>query len=241
MTEPHILESNYVLFGPVVTAWTSEGLQELQALLRGNASLVFLRCALTDLSSILPILQSAEISPFVSRLEHFQELADFASGQSIPDPTTLSNVHLAPLTVVYQAVEFIRAAGLLGRAPPSQSTQASWSLPKLQGVQGFCLGFLSAAAIALSKDWEAFERNFATSIRLGACIGAVIEADLQSRIDGLKSLSIRWKTDRARMQADTCLDLFSEVCRVNPPHSLSLLILMWYSRRSFPVSPMKRV
>ncbi|KAI0445250.1 beta-ketoacyl synthase [Xylaria telfairii] len=210
MTEAHILESNCVLFGPVVTAWTSESLQELQALLQENASLVFLRCALTDLPSILPILQSTEISPFVSRLEQFQELADFASGKSIPDPTALSNVHLAPLTVAYQAVEFIRLAGLLGRVPPSQSTQTSCSLPKLQGVQGFCLGFLSAAAIASSKDWEAFEQNFATSIRLAACIGAVIEGDLRSRTDGLKSLSIRWKTDKARMQADTCLDLFSD-------------------------------
>ncbi|KAI8944280.1 beta-ketoacyl synthase [Xylaria longipes] len=210
MTEADISESNYILFGPVVTSWTSEGLQELQALLQENDSLAFLRRVLSDITSLLPILQSKEISPFVSRLEHLQELADFVSGRSILDPTTLSNVHLAPLTVTYQAVEFIQSAGLLKRAPVSQSAQASWGIPKLQGVQGFCLGFLSAAAIASSKNWEAFEQNFTTSIRLAACIGAVIEADLQSHADGLKSLSIRWKTDRARMQADTCMDLFSD-------------------------------
>ncbi|KAI0451650.1 beta-ketoacyl synthase [Xylaria acuta] len=209
MAEAHISESSYVLFGPVVTSWTSEGLRELQASLQEN-TFAFLRRVLTDLPSLLPILQSKGIPPFVSRLEHLQELADFALGRSILDPITLSNVHLAPLTVIYQAREFIRSTGLPERAPDSRLTQVSRSLPKLQGVQGFCLGFLSAAAMASSKNWEAFEQNFATSIRLAACIGAVIEADLQSHADGLKSLSIRWKTDRARAQADTCLDLFPD-------------------------------
>ncbi|KAI1748007.1 beta-ketoacyl synthase [Xylaria castorea] len=210
MTEANISEPNYVLFGPVVTSWTSEDLQELQVSLQKNSSLEFLRYVLADLPSLLPLFRSKEIIPFVSKLEHLQELADFASGRKVLDPTTLSNVHLAPLTVIYQAVEFIRSVGLLERAPDNQSTEASRSLPKLQGVQGFCLGFLSAAAIASSKDWEAFEKNFAISIRLAAYIGAVVEADLQSHTDGLKSLSIRWKTDRARIQADTCLDLFSD-------------------------------
>ncbi|RWA14363.1 hypothetical protein EKO27_g754 [Xylaria grammica] len=61
-------------------------------------------------------------------------------------------------------------------------SEDSWSIPKFQGVQGFCLGFLSATAIASSK-------NFSTSIRLAACIGAVVEADLRSRTGGIKSLS----------------------------------------------------
>ncbi|KAI1423700.1 beta-ketoacyl synthase [Xylaria sp. FL1777] len=207
MTEARISESTYVLFGPVTTSWNSEDLQELQTLLQQNPVLVFLRRALTDLPSLLSGLQTKEISHFVAKLEHLQELADFALGRSILDVTALSNVHLAPLTVIYQALEFVRSAGLLERTPDSE---ALWNLPKIEGVQGFCLGFLSATAIASSKNWEEFEENFSTSIRLAACIGAVVEADLQSRTDGLKSFSIRWKTDTARIQADTCLDSFSD-------------------------------
>ncbi|KAI0466772.1 beta-ketoacyl synthase [Xylaria cf. heliscus] len=210
MKEDHISGSNYVLFGPVVTSWTSESLQDLQKSLQENASLAFARCAFTDLPSLYPLFQSKEISNFISTLEHLKELASFASGQSILDPQTLSNVHLAPLTVAYQAVEFVRSVGLSEHSFGSQSTQAPWSLPKLQGVQGFCLGFLSAAAIASSKNWEAFEQNFTASIRLAACIGVIIESDLQCHKDGLRSLSIRWKTDRARLQADSCLGLFSD-------------------------------
>ncbi|KAI0854664.1 beta-ketoacyl synthase [Xylaria cubensis] len=210
MTETNISEPNYVLFGPVITSWTSEDLQELQASLQKDSSLAFIRNALIDLPSLFPLFGSKEIASFVSKPEHLQELADFASGRKVLNLTTLSNVHLAALTIAYQGVEFIRSVGLIGRAPDSPSTQALWSLPKLQGVQGFCLGFLSAAAVASSKDLETFEQNFTTSIRLAACIGAVVEADLQSHINGLKSLSIRWKTDEARKQADDCLDLFSD-------------------------------
>lgn len=211
MTETHITESTYALFGPVVTSWTTEGLKELQISLQDNSALSFLREALLNLPSLSSSLQTEDILPLVSKLDHLHQLADFASGQALPDAASLSNVHLAPLTVVYQAAEFLRSAGLLERTPDNELTEVSRSLPKLQGVQGFCLGFLSAAAVAASKDLEAFERNFTTAIRLAACIGAVIEADLQSHTDGLKSLSIRWKTDTARIQADTCLGSISDV------------------------------
>ncbi|KAI0551609.1 beta-ketoacyl synthase [Xylaria curta] len=205
MTEANNSESSYILFSPVITPWTSEDLQGLQTSLQKSSSLAFLRNALTGLPSLYPLFGSKDIAPFVSKPEHLQDLADFASGRKVLDLATLSNVHLAPLTVAYQAIEFIRSAGLLNHATDSQST-----LPKLQGVQGFCLGFLSATAVASSKNWETYEQNFTTSIRLAACIGAVIEADLQSQINGLKSLSIRWKTDEARRQVDDCLDLFTD-------------------------------
>ncbi|KAI0537198.1 hypothetical protein GGR58DRAFT_502421 [Xylaria digitata] len=119
MTEIQISESSYIFFGPIVASWTTEGLQELQTELQRNTSLRFLQRALTDLPSLLPYLQTKENVPSLSRLQHLQELADFASGKSIPDITALSNVHLAPLTVIYQALEFIRAAGLLQCVPNS--------------------------------------------------------------------------------------------------------------------------
>lgn len=230
MTEAYT-QSNYVLFGPVVTSWTAEGLQDLQASLHQDASLSFLRQALTDLPSFITTLQREETASLVSKLEHLQELADFASGQSILDCTALSNVHIAPLTVIYQAVEFIRSTGL---------TEASSTLPKLQGVQGFCLGFLSAAATASSKSWEELQHNFTTSIRLAALIGAVIESDLLSHKDGLKSLSIRWKTDGARIQADACLDLFPDVSSKNPTHFSAAFMLTPHFRRLFHASQTKK-
>ncbi|KAI0421420.1 beta-ketoacyl synthase [Xylaria grammica] len=205
MAEVHFSESTYVLFGPVVTSWTSEDLEELQTTLHQCVPLEFLRWTLDGLPSLSPYLQAKETLTSVSILEHLQELAGFSSRKSVLDVTSLSNVHLAPLTVMYQALEFIRSAGFLERTPASED---SWSIPKFQGAQGFCLGFLSATAIASSKNWEELKKNFSTSIRLAACIGAVVEADLRSRTDGIKSLSVRWKTDKARIQADTCLELF---------------------------------
>ncbi|KAI1361624.1 beta-ketoacyl synthase [Xylaria arbuscula] len=206
MTEHRISDSDYVLFGPVVTSWTIDGLRELQTLLQQKQSLAFLRQSLTDLPTLLSGLQGEDISPFVSKLDHLKDLAGFALGQYALDATTLSNVHIAPLTVIYQALQFVRSAGLL---ESGHEDQAPLSLPKIQGVQGFCLGSLSATAIASSSSWKEFERNFSTSVRLAACIGAVVEADLEACTGGLKSLSIRWKTDASRIQADAILDSFS--------------------------------
>ncbi|KAI8629900.1 beta-ketoacyl synthase [Xylariaceae sp. FL1651] len=210
MIETRAPSSDCVLFGPVVTSWTPESLQDIQRLLQHHPLLAFLRRALSDLPSLLPSLESKEMSPLVSKLEHIQELADFALGRSVLNSTALSNVHLAALTVVYQAVEFIRSFGLLENTADSYSTVTAWDVPKLQGVQGFCLGFLSAAATASSKNWKQIEQNFSASIRIAVCIGTVIEADLLSYKDGLRSLSIRWKTDAARVEADACLDMFPD-------------------------------
>ncbi|CAD6445408.1 396a7191-6a6b-451c-91a5-509a146bbc9c [Sclerotinia trifoliorum] len=63
------------------------------------------------------------------------------------------------------------------------------------GVQGFCTGFLTAAAIDLSENEEQLAVNTATSLRLAMCIGAYIDQNVIS-VDSLSPVStlpVRWK------------------------------------------------
>ncbi|PSR79893.1 hypothetical protein BD289DRAFT_491583 [Coniella lustricola] len=48
---------------------------------------------------------------------------------------------------------------------------------QLGDIQGFCLGFLTAAAIASSQNEAAFRNNVRTILRIAVCIGALVEAD----------------------------------------------------------------
>ncbi|KAI0154156.1 beta-ketoacyl synthase [Xylariaceae sp. FL1272] len=203
MSANKVSDKSCVLFGPVITSWTPESLREVQLSLETNPQLEFLRQSLVDLPSLLPDLQSEDILPLVAKLNHLQELADFALGRDLPDVKKLSNVHLAPLTIVSHAVDFVQSVTL----SKSTTTDKDCDFPRLRDTQGFCLGFLSAAALASSRSWAELEQHISTSIRIASYIGAVIEAQLQ---DETRSLSIRWKTDAARVEAEACLDSFSE-------------------------------
>lgn len=184
-----------VLFGPQLTRlqWTTD---RLQLEIRNNPRLKFLEQCLIQLEGFLaniPIAQEDASLP--ARLE---TLASFTRGDYVPDPQTLkSNVQLASLTVVSQVVEWLRMA-------PSDDVI----------VQGFCIGFLSAAVIAATQHGEtsqdAFERYVANSIRLAACIGLVIDAEDANHAasDCATAISVRCQAHSDRAVLESTLDCF---------------------------------
>lgn len=188
------------LFGPLITRWTLESLSGLQSALLQNVNLEFLTKSLVRLPLLWSTLEKdCPVSGFCVE-EKLRELKDFAAGRSIPDPQNLSNTHLAPLTVLSHVVDFVRING-------------NNSLLELQAAQGFCIGFLSAAALASSSDWSEFERNISNTVRLAACIGIVIDAEnvLYAPPDRSTAVSVHWKTASDRAYLETSLDLFPDV------------------------------
>lgn len=127
-------------------------------------------------------------------------LAAFARGEAIPDPQCLkSNVLLAPLTLVSQVLDWLHIM-------PSEDFI----------VQGFCIGFLSAAVVSSSrnKDRSEFERSVANSIRLAACIVLLIDAEdaTHATSDRATAVSVRCQSPSDRALLETTLDLFPQVC-----------------------------
>lgn len=104
----------------------------------------------------------------------------------------LPNVDCLPFAVILQIALLLEYL-----SENSQSLDLHSKIQSLQryGVQGFCTGFLTAAAIAFSGDIETLATNTATSLRLGMCIGAYVDGNLMEH--GQTSLpcaiSVRWK------------------------------------------------
>ena len=189
------------LFGPQHTQWTTEGLKKLQVALSQDPQLKFLADCLARLTCLWPLLQEQTC------------VAGFPGdekGLVIPDPQNLSNTHLAPLTVVSHVVDLLRI---------SSCEDNKDNLPEFKAAQGFCIDFLSAAALASSNDWIEFERNVSNSVRLAACIGIVIDAEEAPRPygDRATAVSARWKTDIERTHLETCLDAFPNVSSSRQP------------------------
>jgi DNA-binding transcriptional regulator YbjK len=100
---------------------------------------------------------------------------------------------------VSQVVDFIRAGNK--------------NLSDFHTLQGFCIGFLSAAAISSAEEWVRFEADVCNAVRLAACIGIVIdirEAALETH-DRASTVSVRYKTAADRAYLETCLDAFPQV------------------------------
>ncbi|RMD44083.1 hypothetical protein DV735_g971, partial [Chaetothyriales sp. CBS 134920] len=196
-------ELRIALFGSQVTHWTHESLSSLQSSLLQNSDLEFITDALVQLPSLWSKLEKDDDMYGLYGEEKIKDLQDFALGKTIPDPQNLTNTHLAPLTVLSQVVDLVRLADGLDKDNV---------LLRFQAAQGFCIGFLSAAALSSSSNWTEFERNLSNAVRLAACIGIAIDAEDASHAapDKATAISVRYKTAADRAYLETCLDLFPD-------------------------------
>ncbi|RYP43080.1 hypothetical protein DL770_011874 [Monosporascus sp. CRB-9-2] len=191
------------LFGPQVTHWTRESLSDLQSTLLEGHRFGFLKQTLAGLPLLWSLLETDFGSDCFSGLEKLKELRDFATGAGDLNPQDLTNTHLAPLTVVSQVVDLIQSTS----GPNDEEC-----LPVFEAAQGFCIGFLSAAALASADKWAVFERSLSNAIRLAACIGIVVDVEDASRPlqDRSTAISVRWKTAADRAYLDSCLESIPE-------------------------------
>ena len=200
----HMQESRIALFGPQVTHWTHEQLSELQSDLLQNTGFCFLVTTLLRLRSFHSTLEEdVWISNHLSEAG-LDDLEGFAAGDHIPNPQNLSQTVLAPLTVLSQIVNLVGT---------NENNKENDGCLKYQSAQGFCIGFLSAAALASSNDRAELEQNASNAVRLAFYVGAIIDAENLSHApaDRAVAVSARWKTHSDRTYLETSLDLFPNV------------------------------
>lgn len=147
---------------------------------------------LTELPSLWPTLQEAYTDlGRIQGAEQLQQLRSFPESGTFPNIKALNNIILAPLTVISHLSEYFCLAEEFHN-PTSAAPTGSLD------VQGFCIGFLAAAAIAGSRNREELQKHSSTALRLAVCIGAIIDLDEATHSDPLERSSayaIRWKTD----------------------------------------------
>ncbi|OAG11208.1 ketoacyl-synt-domain-containing protein [Paraphaeosphaeria sporulosa] len=184
-----------VLFGPQQPRWTHERLQTLQTSLVTDPSLRFLQICLEELDVFLDATPLARIVGAAQPVG----LVDFARGGQIPQPDTLANAQLAVLTVVYQTIEWHRFATAHGHDGAV--------------VQGFCIGFLTAAVASCTTDsHDDFELYAASAIRLAACVGLIVDAEdaAHSLPDQATIISVRCHSLSDRTMLAATLDSFDQ-------------------------------
>jgi len=192
------VEETLLLFGPQTARIVPSRLSELRNTIIANPKLAFLK----DIIKNLPDLWKNTILTNCSQLERLtlageqiQELVGFfdtGATDALPIKTPYELL-LVPLTVISQIVEYI-------------------SLDDKSPVQGFCVGFLAAAAVASSHDNAELERYTATAVRLALCIGAVIDLDESERSGNRSSTwSVRYSPGGEEEHFRRTLSSFPEV------------------------------
>ncbi len=104
------------------------------------------------------------------------------------------NVYSLPVTLILQIIQYVRYLNRLGEKDPHRLV-----LEGLQagGIQGFCVGFLSAIAVSSSESAADIAAVAAVSLRLAVCIGAYVDQDgsFAEQANQTSCLSIRWRSD----------------------------------------------
>jgi hypothetical protein len=198
-------EGTLLLFGPQMTRLAGPQLTDLRTTILGDPELDFLIKIIQDLPSqwattvqtACPSLGARDLEASHTQ-QRLQQLVDFFDTGEVPPSEPPSNVVLAPLTVVAQVAEYLRLA-------------------RRGHVQGFCIGFLSATAVASSRNRDELVRLTGVAIRLAACVGAVIDLDEREQLRrpgslGLNSAhSVRWTSSAEKQHLKESLALFPEV------------------------------
>ena len=106
----------------------------------------------------------------------------------------IDNITRMPLTTTAQIVDYI--SYLRDRDEPLGHESVLKSVAAGGGVQGFCIGLLSALAVASGKTEDDVGRFAADSVRLAFCVGVYVDLDRHTNGGDFKAstLAIRWKS-----------------------------------------------
>ncbi|KAI5463904.1 hypothetical protein BGZ63DRAFT_442671 [Mariannaea sp. PMI_226] len=185
-----------LLFGSQIPRISADAMKELRRTIFRDSKLEFLLGILQHLPTRwdTTCLNHAPFEYLTDAKTHLQQLTEFFETEAADVPFNIlsCNLTLAPLTVILHMVEYM-SLGLQGN------------------VQGFCVGFLSAAAVASSRDVSELERWVAVAVNLAVCIGAVIDLDEQQQAQGSSAFSIRWTSTATKEHLQRTIDAFPGV------------------------------
>lgn len=112
--------------------------------------------------------------------------------------STVRNTQLAVLTVLAHILEYANYLNVHGPSLDTGSPEPEDGHGRLLqavqdgGIQGLCIGMLSATAMACSRSKPELFRNGAIAVRLAVCIGAYIDLDSMETKHCMVSVAVRW-------------------------------------------------
>jgi len=195
--KPLAVVPSLLVFGPQTELPSLEVLAELRQELVKNPRLSSLQDAVKNLPRFWQTLTNFD--PSLSRVPGAKYLDDLqrwiVDGDAFPHHLgDAPNVYSLPVTLILQIIQYVRYLNRLGEKDPHRLV-----LEGLQagGIQGFCVGFLSAIAVSSSESAADIAAVAAVSLRLAVCIGAYVDQDgsFAEQANQTSCLSIRWRSD----------------------------------------------
>lgn len=185
-----------VAFGAIAPWPASDRLDQLRDALLYQNSLKPILSAIQELPMLWKTLSGQDPSlQNTTGKAAADQLAQWTTGvgpaQVLDDK---GNVTRMPLTTIAHIVQYFNY--LRQRDEPLGHESVLKSVGLGGGIQGFCIGLLSALAVASGKTEDDVGKFAAISVRLAFCVGAYVDLDQHRNSGGSKAstFAVRWKT-----------------------------------------------
>lgn len=214
---PRALRTSLLLFGPQRLRVSPKDLTKLRSIITNTPDLAFLGERVRELESLWPtIVETYPPLHMVHGEDTLRSLHQFLEGGVLPslEQNPASNIMLDVLTVLSHAVEFwdLATTKIQNDLFPRVSAEPSI---QLHNIQGFCIGFLTAAAVSSSKTKADFETHVAVALRLAVCVGALVELN-NATSDRAASVSVSWSSEAKYQEFTKILENYQDVSSDSP-------------------------
>lgn len=201
-----------LVFGPQTSLPSDEVLADVRSELVGNHSLSALCNAAVHLPrfwdrlvasdpSLRPVPGAEQLARLARWIEHGGSLLAHHAQGPVPNHLALA------VTLLVQIAQYARYLGHLGDAarrrggPGAADAQldiiSAVGGPGSGGIQGFCVGLLSAVAVASADGESGLGPAAAVALRLAVCVGAYVDLDGVFAPDTSRTLysclAVRWR------------------------------------------------
>lgn len=201
-----------VVFGPQCSSPAGEDLNDLRETLAFHPQLDPLRAAVKGLPGFWHDLTQS--NPELLRISGDRCLTDLVQWLESGDLSCFGhelNTLSFPLMALLQIAMYMRYLESVRDIYAYETVRENL---KHGGVQGFCLGFLPAAAFACAETEADIATSTAASIRLAVCVGAYVDLDnvFAQPARQTTSLAARWKDGEMSLgKVDKLLEMSPEV------------------------------
>ena len=176
-----------VVCGPQTSLPSTQYLTRVHQSLTGNPKLAGFVDAINDLprlwNTLIKTDDRLQTTPGRETIEALQQFVQRGGFPKTPEAS--NNTLFSSLTVIFEITEYLNF--LASDNTHAKVLQTAGSA----GIQGFCTGFLVAAALACSKDEDEIVRNASVALRLAFAVGAFV--DLDATAGEVACLTARWR------------------------------------------------
>ena len=197
-----------LVFGPQTSWRNPEQLSQFRDVLVVEPRLRSFVDAIRDLPTLWnDLLRYDPKLEQTSGLDSIKKVSRWLDGEEISLSSVQPNTLTTVLTIIVHLTQYLyyidNDIDYPSQSKVIENVQAG-------GIQGFCIGLLSAVAVASSRTEEDLNHFGAIALRLALCAGAYVDLDRVLNVDTV-FLAVRWRTETSYDRVEEILKGYSNV------------------------------